>query len=220
MLTDTKRGYMCIMIIGLVGAAFYIQDAGLPDSVSVPRVVELGVSKKALRKIHQRAREHFGERWPSTTTTDMVMEYVKPLTISKHCRLTELPGYLDKNEIGQPTYFISHAWKAPAELLFSRIDDFLGDADDSTRVWVDCFAVNQHGDDEAGRKQNKEDVGAFEDVVVASEGGTMVVVDIRFNPATRGWCIYEWCVACRPIATALNTKDDLSLMVLALIWHI
>ena len=176
------------------------QDAK-PDSATVPRTVDLGVSKRALREIHQRVREHFGEDWPSATTTDMVMEYVKPLTKSRHCRLTELPGYLDESEIGRPTYFISHAWKAPAELLFRRVDEFLGDADDSTRVWVDCFAVNQHGDDAVGHghQQNKEDVGAFEDVVVASEGGTMVVVDIRFNPATRGWCIYEWCVARRPV---------------------
>ena len=169
-----------------------LQEVG--SKKDTPRVVELAVSKKALRRLRVEAEEYFGERWPTTTTTDMVLQFIKPRTASRHCRFAELPGCLHEDEIGQPTYFISHAWKAPAELLFRRIEEFLGDADDATRVWVDCFAVNQHSGEGVNHNQNKEDVSAFEDVVIASEGGTLVVVgDVqKFNPATRGWCIYEW----------------------------
>ncbi|PNH10193.1 WD repeat domain-containing protein [Tetrabaena socialis] len=39
----------------------------------------------------------------------------------------------------------------------------------------------------------KCDVAAFKDVVRASTGGTLVVMDMRScNPATRAWCVYEW----------------------------
>ncbi len=63
------------------------------------------------------------------------------------------------------------------------------DASEDTCVWLDFVAINQH----EGFAQNKADVQAFEDCLKQCTGGTLVVVDHkRCNPATRGWCLYEW----------------------------
>eukprot|EP00959_Pyramimonas_sp_CCMP1952_P055356 1157398-Pyramimonas_sp.AAC.1 len=62
-------------------------------AANVLRVVDLGVSKKALQRMRQKLEEHFGERWPTITTTEVVMQYVKPMTEGKFCRLAELPGF-------------------------------------------------------------------------------------------------------------------------------
>lgn len=60
-------------------------------------------------------------------------------------------------------------------------------------VWVDCIAVNQHGGSQNHSDTTSE---AFESVVRACTGGTIVVVDMSesrdSNPAKRGWCIFEW----------------------------
>jgi hypothetical protein len=53
-------------------------------------------------------------------------------------------------------------------------------------VWIDCIAVNQHSDTNAS--QNHDDVLAFEHVLKACSGGTLVVIDLKkCNPATRCW---------------------------------
>jgi len=75
---------------------------------------------------------------------------------------------------------------------------YLRDASDATLVWLDIFAVNQHGGPEGtveSRAQNKADVDAFKLVLKASEAGTIVVVDVRdenSSPARRSWCLFEW----------------------------
>ena len=52
-----------------------------------------------------------------------------------------------------------------------------------------CGSCTQHDD----TPYNARDVAAFKDVVQASSGGTVVVMDpSRANPATRAWCTYEW----------------------------
>ena len=40
--------------------------------------------------------------------------------------------------------------------------------------------------------ENQEDVRAFDAVLRLCSGGTIVVCSVFYNPATRGWCIYEW----------------------------
>ena len=59
---------------------------------------------------------------------------------------------------------------------------YLSDASDSTLVWLDILAVNQHGGPQGtakSRAQNQADVAAFKRVLKASEAGTIVVVDVR-----------------------------------------
>ena len=86
----------------------------------------------------------------------------------------------------------SHAWLGTVGKLLDTVFGFLSSASEDTRVWIDCVAINQHGDTNVA--QNKADVSAFEDVLQLCGGGTIVVVDMASgtNPASRGWCLYEW----------------------------
>lgn len=80
------------------------------------------------------------------------------------------------------------AWKGGFAKTMQAVLDYLNDASDSTCVWLDMFAVNQHPD--TNPAQNKADVAAFKDVLKASEAGTIVVVDIvKCSPAGRLWCL-------------------------------
>ena len=93
--------------------------------------------------------------------------------------------------------------QAPFAFLIKTVMDYLSVASPETRVWIDVFAVNQHGvwppqdpPQTPSHFQNKADVGAFKDVIDLCVGGTLVVayLDANCNPARRGWCLYEWCV--------------------------
>ena len=86
----------------------------------------------------------------------------------------------------------SHAWLGTVGKLLDTVFGFLSSASEDTRVWIDCVAINQH--DKTNAAQNKADVSAFEDVLQLCGGGTIVVVDMASgtNPASRGWCLYEW----------------------------
>ena len=65
---------------------------------------------------------------------------------------------------------------------------YLRDASDSTFVWLDIFAVNQHHD--TNPAQNQADVAAFKLVLEICEAGTIVVVDLEnCSPALRAWCL-------------------------------
>lgn len=57
----------------------------------------------------------------------------------------------------------------------------------------DVLCVNQHEETEA--HQCDVAPATFSAVVQACGGGTIVVLDSeRCSPATRAWCIFEWCV--------------------------
>ena len=97
---------------------------------------------------------------------------------------------IDPVDIGIPSFFISHAWKGTVQKLINTTANVLRNASDHTRVWIDCVAINQHRD--TCPEINKADVASFERTIVACKG-TIVVVDmVKCNPATRGWCLYEW----------------------------
>ncbi len=81
---------------------------------------------------------------------------------------------------------ISHAWKGTFSKLVETVFAFLSNASDETRVWIDCIAINQHGD--TCPEQNAADVSAFETVLQSCKAGTIVVVDLdKCNPASRAW---------------------------------
>ena len=97
---------------------------------------------------------------------------------------------IDPDDIGIPSFFISHAWKGTVQKLINTTANALRNASDNTCVWIDFIAVNQHS--EKCREINKEDVASFERTLERCEG-TIVAVDMaKCNPATRGWCLYEW----------------------------
>ncbi|KAK3275914.1 hypothetical protein CYMTET_15983, partial [Cymbomonas tetramitiformis] len=179
-------------VVDYAGLSEYESKAKMGTTVEIPppATVFKGLSLAALRGLGETLRAQFGERWSTVTTEEVVQEFVVPRTWAWRCRLVDLPDYVAAEAVGRPSYFISHAWKGAFATLFNRVLEFLVSASDTTRVWVDVFAVNQHR--EALHQQNRQDVMAFEDVVKHCVG-TIVVVDIkRVNPAMRAWCVYEW----------------------------
>ncbi|GAX81308.1 hypothetical protein CEUSTIGMA_g8739.t1 [Chlamydomonas eustigma] len=120
------------------------------------------------------------------------IRWIKDPDVSGDCRLADVPTVIDPDDVGPPTYFVSHAWLGTVCKLFDTITSFLSSASDETCIWIDCIAINQHGD--TNPEQNQADVAAFEDVLQLCSGGTIVVVDMAngCNPASRAWCLYEW----------------------------
>ena len=89
--------------------------------------------------------------------------------------------------------------KCTVQELFRTIEDFAREAklSSDTKFWLDVIAVNQHVD--TNRTENETDVEAFEDVLKACSGGTLVVLDRsnlamweRYNPFKRIWCLSEF----------------------------
>ena len=136
-------------------------------------------------------------KFEDLTTTHVVYQWVKDKSVTADKRLVDcpdaLPGLFDCSDVGQPTYFISHAWKGSFKKLMTEVLAFLTNASETnTYVWMDMWAVNQHDHTEEAQRQNKADVGAFDDVVRICKAGTVVVVDAkRCNPSSRLWCIFE-----------------------------
>lgn len=82
---------------------------------------------------------------PPQVSTLMVNEHiVKQLTKEEQCRLVDVPGVVPREDVGEPDYFISHAWSNPFAHLVQCVCDHLSGALDSTKVWIDIAAVNQH----------------------------------------------------------------------------
>ena len=90
---------------------------------------------------------------------------------------------------------ITDAWKGGFAKTMQNVLSYLSDASDSTLVWLDILAVNQHGGPEGSiesRAQNKADVGSFKGVLKVAEAGTIVVLDVideKTSPAFRSWCL-------------------------------
>ena len=125
------------------------------------------------------------------TTSDVVHQWVKLAEVTGTDRFADCASLVDLEEVGLPAYFVSHAWKGRFARLVKAVKNHLRNAPDHTRVWIDCFAVNQHQD--TMPDVNKADVASFDATIQQCRGGTIVVVDMeRCNPASRGWCLYEW----------------------------
>ncbi|KAG2491744.1 hypothetical protein HYH03_009907 [Edaphochlamys debaryana] len=150
----------------------------------------LGITLAGLAELRVSLRERFGEAYETMSTADVNREWVMKVTQAQRCRLLELEGAVASHHLAPPMYFISHAWKNRVALLLDSIlERFLANASTSVAVWVDILSVNQHDDTE----EHSADIAAFDFVVRACSGGTIVVMDVaNCNPATRGWCVYEW----------------------------
>lgn len=166
------------------------------EQAHLPPAARLGVRLSALLRLIEAVVRASGEVLGlgalDVTTKHVVEHWVKPLTACHgKPRLAQLRGAascLSDGDTGVPHYFISHAWGMPLGLLRRTVEGFLTDSNpDTTYVWVDFLAVNQHFD----RAENAQDVAAFKDVLLASQSGTIVVMDAFGEPAKRAWCIYE-----------------------------
>ncbi|PNH03143.1 WD repeat domain-containing protein, partial [Tetrabaena socialis] len=153
---------------------------------------QLGITLRGLHKLRGILQKEFKEAFGSMSTEDVNEQWIKKMT-GRHgggTRLLEVQEVVDPADIAKPMYFVSHAWKNKLALLLDQVlDNFLLDADESTAIWLDIIAVNQHS---ALETKAATCMKAFQDVVKATTG-TIVVMDIATcNPATRAWCIYEW----------------------------
>ncbi|KAG2489809.1 hypothetical protein HYH03_011758 [Edaphochlamys debaryana] len=153
-------------------------------------VTRKGITLRGLERVRGLLRELYGPRYDTMSTAEVNREWVKVVTADRRCRLVEARELVALEDVARPMYFISHAWGNRVSLLLGfLLDFFLVDASRDTAVWLDILAVNQNEDTVAHR----HDVGGFNEVVKVCTGGTIVVMDVACtNPATRGWCIYEW----------------------------
>ncbi|GAX72581.1 hypothetical protein CEUSTIGMA_g37.t1 [Chlamydomonas eustigma] len=178
----------------------------------LPEAATKGLTLRGLRKLAARVKELFNsgqfsspvdinddpkrkwtlegvESMDELTTTHLVYMWVKSATGSR--RLADVKELVDPSDLGLPMYFVSHAWNGAWTKLVDTVENYLMSASDTTCVWIDCVAINQHSD--TNKAQNQADVAAFENVLKVCTGGTIVVIDMpRCNPATRSWCMYEW----------------------------
>ena len=165
---------------------------------ALPAASKRGVTLRGLRSLRallvQLTRSgRFGDAldFNTVTTEDFVYKWVKDAAVTGVERLIDCPAFIDAKDIGDPTYFVSHAWKSPLVKLIDTVLDFLRDAPDDTCVWIDVLAINQHRDTRP--EVNKADVAAFEHTLKICIAGTIVIVDmLTCSPATRSWCLFEW----------------------------
>jgi hypothetical protein len=109
------------------------------------------ISLRGLRKLAARLNEPDARSALGGTDTyniQAVKQWVvgvtkDPKQPGKGRRLVEMPEFVAPADVGPPDYFVSHAWTNCFAGLVRSIEDFLADAADDTRVWVDVFAVNQ-----------------------------------------------------------------------------
>ena len=79
------------------------------------------------------------------TTREVVEKIIKPATQATCCRYAELDECV--KETGPATVFVSHCWSANWGDLVSAIRS--KDGGTTRRMWIDVFAVKQHGDNTA-----------------------------------------------------------------------
>ena len=124
---------------------------------------------------------------------------MKDKAVTGSRRLADCPNLIEREQIGTPTLFVSHAWDARWNAVVNCVVDFANEKGldkDKTFVWLDVVAVNQHRDmGGEALAQNRDDVASFKDVLSLCTSGTLVVVDNdsikAVNPANRIWCLYE-----------------------------
>ena len=91
----------------------------------------------------------------------------------------------------QPLFHLSHAWNSSVEKLFDAVFDFLKNAPEEEKVWLDFVAIGQNVNPSMGRNLALQSfISVFQSVVETCKAGTIVVIDMaRCSPATRAWCL-------------------------------
>lgn len=107
---------------------------------------------------------------------------VKPVTQASGLRFVDVVD-CGAADVGLPDYFISHAWSRPLAETVSMVLEHLSSAEDSVRVWLDLWGINQHHTDE----------GELDQFAVAIQQSTasLVCLDAGATPLQRIWCLHE-----------------------------
>lgn len=203
----------CCRVLWLTASKFHTPDmskkTAKADHTTDHTTVKIKVGPfsedKHAEKLHQ-----FGVSWNwiyqftmknncwDYTTRDVVEKIIKPATQKKRCRYAELDECV--KETGPASVFVSHCWSANWGDLVSAIC-----SKQTRRMWIDVFAVKQHGDNTADmcfrkiipkcnvvvvvvstrRFKGLEDVETYEDFLDETEEAK------EQNAFFRLWCIVE-----------------------------
>ena len=132
---------------GLVGSL----DLVALGVAALPEATLRGITLRGLRKLIPKIQQlvalgHFKgvSDWKKLTTADFVYQWVKPCTGTD--RLADFADWVDPADLGRPSHFISHAWAGLLWLLLTQTLDTYRNAPESTVVWIDIIAMNQHKD--------------------------------------------------------------------------
>ncbi|XRA97499.1 EF-hand domain-containing protein [Pycnococcus provasolii] len=122
-------------------------------------------------------------------TTDIVECFVRSLARREHKSYAQAKNL----PVGEPTYFISHAWSSRfVDLVKSVASALAGAAKNDTFVWLDIFAINQDDTGGVSSAMAELDDGRTLAGTIATSRATLVVLDKdRVIPLTRLWCLYE-----------------------------
>lgn len=114
-------------------------------------------------------------------TTKQVVEWiVKPRTAQRKLRFVDMLD-CEAADVGRPDYFISHAWSRPFAETVSMVLQHLASAEDTARVWIDAFAINQHQTDAQELQQFA--------IAIGHSFSTLVCLDAGATPLQRIWCL-------------------------------
>ena len=79
------------------------------------------------------------------TTEQVVRRIILPRTAELSCRYADHPELIHEEQLGGPTFYISHAWANSFTLLVDSVSSHLAGCDpEQVFLFIDIFSVNQH----------------------------------------------------------------------------
>ena len=79
------------------------------------------------------------------SSEEIVRTWIIPRTAELACRYADHPELMEEDELGHPTFYVSHMWSNSFFLLVDSISQHLSGADPkSTFLFIDIFSTNQH----------------------------------------------------------------------------
>eukprot|EP00798_Chlamydomonas_sp_ICE-L_P028728 gene28728-31904_t len=176
---------------GSANHAVQEQKDALPPSL--PATICKGITLRGLRCLRVKILKELVETsyFPGANnlyqlpSRRLVVEWVRNVNVTGRKRLAEVGSIIKQEDIGHPTYFISHGWNTSLGKLFDTIEGYLSNASEETCVWLDFVAVNQH----KGTPEFASDISCFVDIIRQCGGGTIVIVDMsepRLDPSHQG----------------------------------
>jgi tetratricopeptide (TPR) repeat protein len=118
---------------------------------------------------------------------------IKPFTFSKKISLAAHWKGEYPTRIGNPQYFISHAWDYSFQDLLKTLENYFKEEKEGDRncifIWLDLICVNQH---QTKTYDNSFWLSTFQNAI-ARIGKTIMVLSPWDDPVplTRAWCIWE-----------------------------
>ncbi|KAI9356486.1 hypothetical protein DFJ73DRAFT_822755 [Zopfochytrium polystomum] len=151
------------------------------------------------------------------TTTDMCMEFVKPMTEAKRASLCDVILEKGYDKVVRPArFFISHAWMYRFADVVEALDVFFDREGESNPeqiyIWFDLFTNSQH--DTAAKPFDWWE-HRFLDAIRSIQNVVMILTPWSNPiPLTRAWCVYE-VFACRRTSSnfhiTMPTRELISL---------